>query len=36
VRDLVTMREKFELVKGATKVSSNDNGTIIRLELPAG
>ena len=36
VRDLITMREKFILVKGATKVSSTDNGTTIRLELPAG
>ncbi len=36
VRDLITMREKFVLVKGATKASSTDNGTTIRLELPAG
>lgn len=36
-RDLITMREKFELVKGAVQVSSVDKeGTTIRLDLPTG
>lgn len=36
MRDLITLRDKFELVKGALLVQSNDDGTTIRLELPTG
>jgi two-component system sensor histidine kinase DegS len=35
MRDLITLREKYRLVKGAVQVSSTDAGTTIRLELPA-
>lgn len=35
VRDLITMREKFELVKGTIQATSSDDGSTIRLELPA-
>ncbi|MCU0475560.1 MAG: histidine kinase [Anaerolineae bacterium] len=34
LRDLVTMREKFSLAKGAMRVSSSETGSTIRLELP--
>lgn len=36
MRDLITLRDKFELVKGALLVQSSDDGTTIRLELPTG
>lgn len=36
MRDLITLRDKFELVKGALLVQSGEEGTTIRLELPAG
>lgn len=34
LRDLLTLREKFTLANGAVRVSSDENGTVIRLELP--
>ncbi|MBK9124352.1 MAG: hypothetical protein IPM16_14700 [Chloroflexi bacterium] len=36
MRDLITMRDKFELVRGTVLVQSSEEGTQVRLELPAG
>jgi len=36
MRDLITMRDKFELVRGTVVVQSSEDGTQVRLELPAG